>query len=200
MSFAPTRSTVMAAALAAVFVAAPEAQARPAHPAPDACGYVGTRIFEPWQDRFGYVLTPDGGFEDGGQGWPLTGGAAVVEGNETFQLGGPADHRSLSLPPGSSATSPPICVARHDGAFRLMTRSAGSRARLRVDVTYASGRHAKRSVLGAHAVWQPSRRLAVAIGRAKHGKLPTSVISIRFTPVSGTWQIDDLYLDPRLRG
>lgn len=215
MSFVPTRSTVALAALATVFVAAPDAGARkppalpdaltPAlgsilHPAADACGYVGTRIFAPWYDRRGYVLTPDGGFENGGQGWGLDRGAAVTEGNEIFQLDGPADHRSLSLPAGSSATSPPVCVAKHDGIFRLLARGDSRKARMKVEVTYfAKGLHGKRSVLYTQGAWAPTRKLAVALGRAKKGKLATAMIAIRFTPLSGNWQIDGLYIDPRLR-
>jgi hypothetical protein len=215
MSLVSTRSTVALAALATVFVAAPDAGAKkpptvPAavapvvgpvlHPAADACGYVGSRIFAAWHDRRGYALTPDGGFENGAEGWSLAGGAAVAEGNETFQLGGPADHRSLSLPAGSSATSPPVCVAKHDGIFRLLARGNGSKARLKVEVTYfGKGQHGKRSVLYGKGAWAPTRKLAVALGRAKKGKLATAMIAIRFTPLSGTWDIDGLYIDPRLR-
>jgi hypothetical protein len=216
MSFVPTRSAVALAALAAVLVAAPEAGAKKPplnpstliapvidpilHPAPDACGYVGTRVFAAWHDRLGYVLTPDGGFENGGAGWALTRGAAPAEGNEIFQVAGATDHRALALPAGSQATSAPICVAKHDGIFRLFTKSSGnSHARLKVDVRYANGRRGKTSVLGAHDVWTPTRSLAVAIGRAKKGRESTATIAFRFTPLSGDWQIDDVYLDPRLR-
>ena len=31
--------------------------------------------FLPWLDPMSYVLAPDGGFEDGGQGWRLRNGA-----------------------------------------------------------------------------------------------------------------------------
>jgi hypothetical protein len=208
MSF---RSTAALAALSALTVLAPAAQASILDPiiAPivdpilspgeDACGYVGSQVFVPWHDNLAYVLTPDGGFEGGATGWTLAGASAAAEGNETFQVGGVTDHRALALPKGSSATSPPICVAKHDGIFRLFTKSAGDNARLKVEVFYANGRRGKTSVLTAHDVWAPTRKLAVAIGRTKKGKESTATIGFRFTPLSGSWQIDDVYLDPRLR-
>src|SRR3954465_12871062 len=95
------------------------APVHPAHPVKtDACGYTPSKIFAPWHDNKSYVLTDNGGLEQGDTGWTLAGGAAVVEGNETFAVGGAADHQSLSLPAGSSATSPAHCVSRHDGTFR----------------------------------------------------------------------------------
>ena len=131
--------------------------------------------------------------------WTLDKGSAVTEGNETFQVGGPTDHQSLALPAGSKATSPPICVAKHDGVFRFFSRSTGTKARLRVDVLYANGKRGKRTVLRGHGAWAPTKTLAVAIGRATQKGDATSIISLRFTPLAGAWQIDDVYLDPRLR-
>jgi hypothetical protein len=210
MSISRSRAATALTAIAALAVAAPMADAKKppkdgdsAAPTADACGYTGTSIFTAWDDNRAYTLTPDGGFENGASGWTLADGAAVAEGNETFQVGGPADHQSLSLPSGSSATSPSICVTKHNGVFRLFARTDGSRkARLKVEVVYANGRSAKRVKLRAGEAWAPTRKLAVALGRAKgRGRLTTASISLRFTPVGkpAAWQIDDVYLDPRLR-
>jgi hypothetical protein len=180
---------------------------RPTHTAPaDACGYVPTKAFSAWNDNKSYVLTQNGGFEDGDAGWTLTGAASVLEGNETFALGGVGDHQSLSLPAGGSATSPANCVSNHDGSFRGFARTTGdSSARLKVEVLYLDGKGKKHSrvagKLRAGEAWQPTKRLAVALGRAKgHGQMTVAHIALRFTPIgSGDWQIDDLYLDPRAR-
>jgi hypothetical protein len=192
------------AAVAVAFAAVPASEAKKPvkDPGPTLvdCGYSAGTPFAPWHDKRGYVLTPDGGFENAADGWTLGNGSAVAEGNETFQVGGPADHQSLSLPAGSAATSPAMCVAKHDGVYRLFARSTGSNARLRVDVLYANGKRGKRSVLRGSEAWAPTRKLAIALGRAKgKGKLSTAIISLRFTPLAGDWQIDDVYLDPRLR-
>jgi hypothetical protein len=197
-----------ATAYAGPHAAAQGHPAHPAHPAPaDACGYTPTKAFSAFHDNKSYVLTQNGGFEDADAGWNLAGGASVVEGNETFAIGGPADHQSLSLPAGSSATSPANCVSNHDGIFRGFARTTGdSSARLKVEVLYLDGKGKKHSrvagKLRAGEAWQPTKRLAVALGRAKgHGKMSISHVSFRFTPVgAGDWQVDDLYLDPRARG
>lgn len=184
------------------------APAHPDHPVKaDACGYTPTKIFAPWHDNKSYVLTANGGLEQGDTGWTLAGGAAVVEGNETFDVGGAADHQSLSLPAGSSATTPPNCVSQHDGIFRAFARtdSTDASARLNVEVVYLDGKGKKKSrvagKLRAGQEWQPTKRLAVALGRAKgHGKMAVAHVAFRFTPEGeGTWQIDDVYLDPRAR-
>jgi hypothetical protein len=208
----PARRTAALAAFAAMLVAAPAADATkpakeggaPAAPTTaETCAYTGASVFAPWNDTRLYTLIQDGGFENGADGWTLGAGAAVAEGNETFQVGGPADHQSLALPAGSSATSPALCVEKHANVFRLFARTDGSRtSRLRVDVLYANGRRAKRALIRSGETWAPSRKLGVVLGRAKgKGKLTTANVSLRFTPVGkpANWQIDDVYLDPRLR-
>ena len=216
MTFIAPRTAATAVALTALFVAAPVAGAQKppkgetpgaSGPSADAsasgCGYTGTTVFSAWNDKRGYTLTPDGGFEGGAAGWTLAGGAAVAEGNETFQAGGPADHQSLGLPAGSSATSPAICVAKHEGIVRLFARTdGGHKSRLKVEVLYANGRRGKTTKLRAGDAWAPTRKLGVALGRAKgQGKLTTASITLRFTPIGApaAWQIDDVFIDPRLR-
>lgn len=181
--------------------------AHPDHPAKaDPCGYTPTKAFAAWHDNKSYVLTQNGGLEDGDTGWTLAGGAAAVEGNESFALGGAADHQSLSLPAGSSATTPANCVSQHDGIFRAFARTdGGSHARLKVEVVYLDGKGKKRSrvagKLRAGQDWQPTKKLSVALGRAKgKGKMALAHVAFRFTPIgAGSWQLDDVYLDPRAR-
>jgi hypothetical protein len=212
------RKATAFAALTAMLVAVPAADAKkpdkdgatgpaapgaPAAPSASGCGYTGASVFAPWNDQRLYTLVPDGGFENAAAGWTLAGGAAVTEGNETAQVGGAADHQSLALPAGSSATSPAICVEKHTNVFRLFARTDGRRlAGLKVEVLYSNGRRAKGGAIRAGEAWAPSRKLGVALGRGKaKGKLASASISLRFTPVGepATWQVDDVYLDPRLR-
>src|SRR5215211_3463287 len=75
-----------------------------------ACSTAGAKqAFSQWGDQRNYVLAPDGGFEAGAQGWDLD-GAKAVAGNESYYLNAASDDTSLSLPAGSSAGSPPICM------------------------------------------------------------------------------------------
>jgi hypothetical protein len=198
----------------ALALSASTASAAPAHPvdhpahptSADPCGYSPAKVFATWHDNRSYVLTQNGGLEDGDAGWTLAGGAAVGEGNETFAVGGAADHQSLSLPAGSSATTPANCVSRHDGTFRAFARTDGGKAaRLKVKVLYLDGKGKRHSrvagTLRAGGEWQPTKRLAVALGRAKgHGRMKVAHVAFRFTPLgTGSWQLDDVYLDPRAR-
>jgi hypothetical protein len=197
------RGAALGLALACSASAASSAQAAK----PDPCGYSPSKVFAQWNDNKSYVLTQNGGFEAGDSGWTLAGGAAVGEGNETFALGGTADHQSLSLPAGSSATSPANCVAQHTGTFRAFARtdSTDKKARLLVEVVYLDGKGKAHSrvagKLRAGEEWQPTKKLSVALGRAKgKGRMKMAHVAFRFTPVGeGTWQLDDVYLDPRAR-
>ena len=106
---------VVAGALAALVLAAPTAEAA-------ACPEQSLeRTFLPWLDPAWYHPAPDGGFESGGS-WALTGGAAVVEGNQPYLDGA----RSLRLPGGSTATTAPICVTVAHPTIRLFARNAGN--------------------------------------------------------------------------
>jgi hypothetical protein len=202
----PTRSAAALAALTAMFVAAPAAFAGSSGSAGvPGCGYDGTSVFAPWGDNSSYTLTPDGGFENAADGWTLDGGAAVVESNETFQVGGAADHQALDLPAGSSATSPSFCVSRREDIVRLFVRTdSGRKARLKVEVLYTDATGATESVridrLRASDSWDASDRLKLALPKQARSKLATASVSLRFTPLDDDgFQVDDVYIDPRLR-
>jgi hypothetical protein len=173
---------------------------------PVTCDAAGTQVFAQFRDRRSYTLVPGGDFELGAQEWTLD-GAEVVDGSEPFGIGGVAGSKSLSLPAGSSATSPAVCVTRAHPMFRFVARKAsGSRkARLRVEVVYANGKGRKSSrtagKLRAGEEWRPTKKLAIAIGRAlSKGRNGTGQVSFRFTPVGAAdWQIDAVYVDPRAR-
>src|SRR5437660_396247 len=113
---------VAAAALVAT-VAAPSGRAS-AQTLSSACPDALAQVFRPWADLDFYGLAPDGGFEQAAAGWELLGGAAVVAGNEPWAVSGPGTH-ALSLPAGSSAWSPPICVDLLHPTMRLFARASG---------------------------------------------------------------------------
>lgn len=169
-----------------------------------ACSYTGAeQVFAPWGDRHSYVLAPDGGFEAGGSGWSLSGGASVVAGNESYYLNDAADSRSLSLPAGSSAVSPPICMSLDTPIFRLLARNGGNpTSRLRVEAVYKLlGLVRTKTVSGvaAGASWAPTQQMSTVLTLSTIvGTLIPSAIQIRITPLDdrGAWQVDDLYVDP----
>lgn len=172
-----------------------------------ACSYPGAGpVFAPWGDQHDYALAPEGGFESGGNGWSLRGGAAVVGGNETYQLNGSADSRSLALPVGSSAVSPPICMSIDTPLIRLLARNTGNpSSRLRVEAVYSLLGLVRTNVvntLSAGASWEPGKPMSTVLGLSTIvGTILPSSIEVRITPLdsTGQWQVDDLYVDPFAR-
>lgn len=188
---------VAVAALATVALFATSAQ---------ACSYSGAeQVFEPWGDQSNYVLAPNGGFEAGGLGWNLGGGATVVDGNESFFLNDPADTKSLALPAGSTAVSPSICMSIDTPSFRLLARNSGDPSSyLKVEATYpllGLIRTKTLSTVKAGPSWAPAQQMSTVLSLSTIvGTVIPSAIQIRITPVGGgSWQVDDLYVDPFAR-
>jgi hypothetical protein len=169
-----------------------------------ACPYTGAeQVFSPWGDQRNYVLAPDGGFEAGAAGWSLNRGAQVVDGNESYYLNDAADSKSLSLPAGSSAGSPPVCMAIDTPSFRLLARNTGDpSSRLRVEAVYkllGLVRTKAIATISAGSSWAPTQSVSTVLTLSTIvGTLIPSAIEVRLTPLDtkGNWQVDDLYIDP----
>jgi hypothetical protein len=198
MKSIPKFLTAMVVALLALAFSATIAQ---------ACSYTGAeQVFKPWGDSSSYVLAPDGGFEAGGAGWALSGGAKAVAGNESFFLNDTGDRNSLSLPSGSSAVSPPVCMSLDTPTFRLLARNTGNTGSgLRVEAVYpllGLIRTKTVSTVYAGSNWAPSQQMSTVLTLSTIvGTLIPSSVQIRITPTGsgGDWQVDDLYIDPFAR-
>ena len=106
-------------------------------------------------------------FESGADGWTLTGGAKVVDGNAAQHVGGSSDDRSLLLPAGSSATSPPVCVGLNEPTLRYFARkNSGLLSTLTVSV----------QVQLELGVWV-TLPIGVDLGGAWHPSLPSLVVA-----------------------
>lgn len=173
-----------------------------------ACSGMTEKPFAQWSDGRSYRLAPGGDFENGAQGWTLTGGAKVVPGNESFLVRGSGSY-SLYLPPGSSATSPAACVGVNDPTIRFFVQETGaSSGTLQVDTYYrtALGLLPIASKLGAEsgsAEWAPSTsytNLGSVVGSLQADL--TADIRFRFTPRStsflapASYRIDEVFIDP----
>jgi hypothetical protein len=162
-----------------------------------ACPSATSTPFAAWKDYANYAFAPDGGFESGGSGWSLSGGARAVSGNESYYVHSRTDKTSMSLPKGASATSPGMCISLLSSKMRFLVRGDAASS-VKVQVVY---RGLLSSVLGifdggtisAGGTWRPSPALGM-LG----GVLPllTTSVSFRFTAVNGAVAIDDVYLDP----
>jgi hypothetical protein len=153
------------------------------------------REFLPWLDIARYVPVGDHGLEAGGQGWDL-GGGAVVDGNEPWRVDGRDDARALALPAGTSATTPPMCVGLEHPTVRFFARGTGL---LAVEVVADSP--LGRTVLPIGVVvgtgtWAPSLPLVMTANALSLLPGDATRASFRFTPVTGSWRVDDVYVDP----
>jgi hypothetical protein len=162
-----------------------------------ACPGATSVPFAPWSDFANYSFVPDGGFENGASGWALTGGASARAGNEAFFIHSASDHNSLSLPAGSTATTPQMCIGLLSTKMRFV--AAGDRgARVKVQIIY---RGLLSSVLGVldggtidtSGTWHPSPELTMLGGLLP---LLTQSVQFRFVAVNGSSTLDDVYLDP----
>jgi hypothetical protein len=158
--------------------------------------------FQPWLDPGSYALVPDGGFEQGGAGWQLAGGAKAVAGNEPWYTSGPGT-TALSLPAGSSAVSPPFCVGLLDPTVRLFARNSALLGLGTVVVTAdvdAAGTSVTLpvGVIVAGSRWQPTLPLPLLVNALSPlgDGAGTASARLHFTALGGNWQLDDVYVDP----
>jgi hypothetical protein len=167
------------------------------------CPTGGSQVFAPWQDYASYLPAPNGGLESGTTGWSLAGGATVVSGNEPFLRTG---SHALSLPSGSSALSPVVCLGQNQLFLRMFgADSGGSDKGLRVQVVWYGLLNKVLGIsdfatYGAGGAWSPTSKLSSG-GGLQVPLLPilgSTSARVMVTPLgSGSaWQIDDLYIDP----
>ena len=162
-----------------------------------ACPGATSQPFKVWSDYARYAIVPDGGFEGGASGWTLAGGAKVVSGNEPFYIRSSADRKSLLLPAGGMATSPPMCISLLSSKMRFVVGGAPD-SKVKVQVLYRGG---VSSLLGSFdggsvssaGKWAPAAEVSM-LG----GVLPllTQSVQFRLVATAGSPQIDDVYLDP----
>ena len=202
-----TRTALGAAAacLAAAALATP-AQAGIITKSAVGCGTPElTQPFKPWLDYANYKLVENGAFEDGAEGWTLTGGARVVNGTATQRVRDKGDSKSLLLPAGSTATTPPVCVGLDEPSMRYFAqKNSGllSTMTVSVQVQLELGGIWVTLPIGVDpgGKWHPSLPNLVLANLLP--LLPPDMTAVRFTfaPIlGGEWQIDDVYVDPRAR-
>jgi len=156
--------------------------------------------FATWGDSSSYELVPGGSFEGSLAAWSLGGGAARTTGSEPYGVTGTVGQSSLLLPAGASAQSPPVCVDASDPTFRFFARNRTLLSTVAVQVVYPTALGPVALPLGAAALsptWQPT--LPLLTGSIAGGLLSggTTRLSLRFTALVGTSQIDDVFVDPR---
>jgi hypothetical protein len=158
--------------------------------------------FLPWSDSSSYEMLPGGSFEGSTSGWTLSGGARLAAGSEPYGATGSVGSRSLALSPGASAQSPFTCANASYPTFRFFARNDGALSTVLVQVVYQTALGSLSVPLGVVALsgeWQPTLPMltgSVAVGALSGG---TAHIALRFTALTGTSNIDDVFVDPRMK-
>jgi hypothetical protein len=153
--------------------------------------------FLPWLDLASYTLAGDGGFESGASGWRLSGGARVVSGNEPWQVHSPGDGRSLFLPAGAKAVSPPSCIGLLHPATRFFARGSGGTLRLDARVTLLGISASVRiGVVTPGGDFAPTLPIPLLANLTSPLAGSSAGLVLTFTAVNGDVTIDDVYVDP----
>jgi hypothetical protein len=157
-----------------------------------------TQPFQAWGDNASYKNVAT--FENGTAGWTLTGSAHVVSGNEPSHVNDDGDSKSLSLPAGSTATTPPVCVGLAEPTLRFFAkRDSGLLSSVVVSVQVQTSLGLWVALpLGVDlgGAWHPSGKMLILANLLP--LLPPDRTAVRFTfaPLLGSYQIDDVYVDP----
>jgi hypothetical protein len=112
--------------------------------------------------------------------------------------------RALAPPAGAAAVTPATCVNVGAPTLRFFARSTGGLLPLlKVDLLYREGAFGlvpvPVGVVLPGSAWRPTLpmlTMSVAAAAVAGGEAP---LALRFTAVSGTWQIDDVFVDPYAR-
>jgi hypothetical protein len=162
------------------------------------------RTFLPYTDLAQYQLAPDGQFAAGGAGWSMSGGAQVVAGGDGVSLNGAAPSTSaLSLPAGSSATSPTVCVGIGNPDLRFFaTNTADPTSVLNVSVNWIGPAGLPMTTqigaVTADGTWQPMPVDPIIVNLLPLLPGNQTPVTFTFAPSDneGSWQIDDVWVDP----
>jgi hypothetical protein len=203
-----TRNSKLRAAVAALAAVTTGAFAAPAHAgvltksATDCQDSALTQPFTSWGDKSQYKLV--GSFEDGTDGWKLTGGARVVSGNESHHVNGDDDASSLLLPAGSSATTPPVCVGLNEPTLRFFTRkNSGLLSTMAVTVSVQTSLGIWLTLpigVDLGGSWHPSLKMLVVANLLPLLPPDRTAVKFSFAPLlGGSWQVDDVFVDPFAR-
>lgn len=169
-----------------------------------ACGPVAvSNPFSIFGDYLDYTLVDGGDFESGADDWSLN-RAGLVDGNESYYVGGDADTSSLRIGMFGKATSRPFCVDYRYPHFRFFARSEGPYGLLLVRARWTEDDDVEHETLGIlagsdHRSWSPTEMLPLAEVLRLTDRMETQHVRLVFTPLLGSWLIDDVYVDPYRR-
>jgi hypothetical protein len=195
------RPALTALLSAAAFLAVPVAAQAACPTAPT------TKAFLAFGDSADYSLAPNGAFEAGAGGWALS-GASVTAGNESYKVHGASDAKSLALKATGQAVSPAFCVSTAQPTFRFFAkRTSGTWGVLNVKLRWTGDNGQTNetvvgSVTAGDTSWHPTQvfSLSSVLGQWNSSQATNAQLVLDPEDYGGDWSIDDVYIDPYVRG
>jgi hypothetical protein len=191
-----SRGVVLAVSAVVAVVAIPAQAIAAASPATASCqSPTLSQPFLSWGDTNWYTPVPGEAVDSfTGAGWVLSGGAHVI----STTLADGANGLVLDLPPGSSATSPTMCVESGEPFARMITRMTGTSASSNATTFYVTAAGSTQlgsgmPVLGKTG-WAESPPDNVFPG----GGAEDVYFTFRSNAKVGDLQVYDLFVDPRM--
>jgi hypothetical protein len=160
-----------------------------------------TQPFLGFGDQAKYKLVKGGSFEGALTDWSLIGGAKVVAGNEPWKVGGASHGKSMVLPAGSSVITPTACVGIEEPTLRFFAKkNSGLLSTLAVSVYVKTSLGlvvpVPVGVLLGNGQWKASPKMLIVANLLPLLPGDRTPVAFQFTPLLGSWQIDDVYVDP----
>jgi len=154
--------------------------------------------FAQFGDSRYYTFGANGGLESGVTGWTVS-GARVTAGNESYFSHAKTDRYSLSLPSGSTATTPKMCMGTTATFLRFFMKRDTAAGSLHVQVVL---RNLLGGVIGVidwtnasgSTSWGPGPLVLNADSLL--GLLGVSSVQLKFTAQGGAFHVDDVWVDP----
>jgi hypothetical protein len=156
--------------------------------APTCDGQVLSQPFKSYGDSNYYTPVPGGSFADSAPaGWQLN-GARVQNG-------------ALTLPAGSSATSPTVCAGLEHPTMRFFAKSAGllplGSVSVLAETSLGLTVELPLGLISPGSSWHATPQYMVLANLLPLLPNNYTPLAFRFRAVTGTWSVDDVYLDPR---
>ena len=157
-----------------------------------------TAAFARWGDSNQYFVADGGTFELGSTPWVTWGSARTTPNQSPFAMTGLGHTRSMRLPAYSGAGTPPICVFHNEESVRFSYKApyVGATLEVYIEVSNEQGyADTDTYVTATTRMWDVSQVIDVPNLRDSNGQ---QWITIWIQPVDGvgTWQVDDVMIDP----
>jgi hypothetical protein len=154
-------------------------------------------------DSNNYFLASGGAFEDAALPTGSTAtNASLVPGNEPFYVHGAGDNQSLLIASGGSVTLPYACIDSTITSFRFFAKQASPGSGLKVDLLVKLPYSWAPMTLpvtvlpdGSLPSWALTNSLTAA-GSLAPGSTAQAAVRFSVPQGTGSWQIDDVYVDP----